>query len=216
MTVGRRRVRVDRVGRRTGGPRHLRWAGSIPVLAAALLLSGCVVGVGGGGLPPAPAAGEPTAACGAGGRVVPLRVVQADGATLALVEVGLQGQGPFLFALDTGASSSVVDRQLGDRLGLPRSGRTRQVTGVIGEQSVPLARVESWRLGDVELGPVEAALVDLPSPQEGRGLQGLIGSDVLSRFGCVVVDYSGQQLELPAAGAGPPTGATPSAPAGAG
>ncbi len=84
---------------------------------------------------------------------MPLRVLQVGGSTLALVEVSLQGQGPYLFALDTGASSSVVDLQLGDELGLPRSGRSRQVTGVIGGQSVPLADVGSWRLGEVELGP---------------------------------------------------------------
>jgi hypothetical protein len=77
------------------------------------------------------------------------------------------------------------------------------VTGVIGEQTVPLAEVASWRLGDVELAPARVALVDLPGPDQGPGLVGLLGSDVLSRFGCVVVDYANQQLELP-----PATGAT--------
>ena len=59
------------------------------------------------------------------------------------------------------------------------------------------------RLGAVELGPTRVALVDLPEPRHGPGIEGLLGSDVLSRFGCVVVDYANQQLELP-----PATGTT--------
>ncbi|HWM03032.1 MAG TPA: hypothetical protein VNP92_11940 [Actinophytocola sp.] len=45
--------------------------------------------------------------------------------------------------------------------------------------------------------------MDLPEPRHGPGIEGLLGSDVLSRFGCVVVDYANQQLELP-----PATGTT--------
>jgi hypothetical protein len=172
----------------------------LAVLATVLSLSGCVIT---SGFPSGPSTGDPSAACGPGGQLVPLRVVQTGEATLALVEVSLQGQGPFLFALDTGASSSVVDLDVATRLGLPRSGTTRDVTGVIGEQTVPLAEVASWRLGDVELGPTRVALVDLPEARHGPGLEGLLGSDVLSRFGCVVVDYANRQLELP-----PATGTT--------
>jgi hypothetical protein len=172
----------------------------LAALATVLSLSGCVIT---SGLPANPSTGDPSAACGAGGQLVPLRVVQAGESTLPLVEVSVQGQGPFLFALDTGASSSVVDLDVATRIGLPRSGTTRDVTGVIGEQTVPLAEVASWRLGDVELAPARVALVDLPGPDQGPGLVGLLGSDVLSRFGCVVVDYANQQLELP-----PATGAT--------
>ena len=40
-----------------------------------------------------PPDGAPSTACGAGGQLVPLRVVEADGSTLALVEVSLQGRG---------------------------------------------------------------------------------------------------------------------------
>ncbi|MFR9805484.1 aspartyl protease family protein [Pseudonocardia sp. RS010] len=62
------------------------------------------------------------------------------GSTLALTEMRLQGQGPFLFALDTGASSSVVDVDVADRIGLARTGSTRTVTGVVGQGDVALAR----------------------------------------------------------------------------
>lgn len=174
------------------------------VLIAALALGGCAVDVRGvppGSAPaaaPAAPAGAPSSACGAGGRTVPLQVAHPGGSTLPLVEVTLHGQGPFLFALDTGAASSVVDTRLADRLGLVRSGTSRPVTGAVGAQDAPLARVESWRLGDVELNADEVVLIDLPGSQGGANPQGLIGSDVLSGFGCIAVNYTGRQLELPA------------------
>jgi hypothetical protein len=115
--------------------------------------------------------------------------------------VTLHGQGPFLFALDTGAASSVVDRRLADRLGLTRSGTSRPVAGAVAEQNAPLARVDSWRLADVELDPDEVVLLDLPGAQPDAStpaVQGLIGSDVLSGFGCIAVNYTDRQLELPA------------------
>ncbi len=40
-------------------------------------------------------------------------------------------------------------------------------------------------------------MLDLPSPPHGQGLQGLPGSNVLSGFDYVVVDYDDQRLGLP-------------------
>jgi predicted aspartyl protease len=109
------------------------------------------------------------------------------------------GVGPVAFALDTGASNTVVDLQVADQLGLERTGRRQQVTGVVGQQVVEIARVDRWQLGDVPLDPGDVAVLDLPDPEQGRGLQGLIGSDVLSRFDYVVVDYDDRRLGLPPA-----------------
>lgn len=63
------------------------------------------------------------------------------GRTLALVEVFLQRQGPFLFALDTGASSSDVDVDVAARLALPRAGSARPAR-VRRAQPVRLRRLE--------------------------------------------------------------------------
>lgn len=158
-------------------------------------LGGCVVGVSGPEpRPPAPAPAPP-------GpdelRTVPLRVLEAGDSTIAFVPVMIGGQGPFLFALDTGASNTVVDVEVADQVGLERTGEQRDVTGVVGQQSVPLARVEQWQLGDVGLPATDIALLDLPNPPQGQGLQGLLGSDVLSGFDYVVVDYDDQRLGLP-------------------
>ena len=62
---------------------------------------------------PAPArSGETT------GRHIPLRVVAGR---LLIVPVRIDGTGPYPFLLDTGATRSLVDEALADRLRLPRS-----------------------------------------------------------------------------------------------
>ncbi|WP_300014051.1 retropepsin-like aspartic protease [Pseudonocardia sp.] len=163
-----------------------------PFLLALLLpfLAACVVTTSGA---PPEAAQTPD---DLGSGEVPLRVLDAGESTLALVPVMFAGRGPYLFALDTGASNTVVDTSVADEIGLERTGERREVSGVVGRQSVEIARVEQWSLGPVELGPGEVALLDLPAPEQGEGLQGLLGSDVLSGSGAVTVDYEAGVLRL--------------------
>jgi predicted aspartyl protease len=171
----------------------------LPILLVVILpaLAGCVVGLSS----PEPRPPAPVPAPPAPGelRTVLLRVLEAGDSTIAFIPVTIGGQGPFLFALDTGASNTVVDVQVADQVGLVRTGEQREVSGVVGQQTVPLARVEQWQIGDVGLPTTDIALLDLPSPPQGQGLQGLLGSDVLSGFDYVVVDYDDQRLGLPPA-----------------
>ncbi|ELS50859.1 hypothetical protein STVIR_8167 [Streptomyces viridochromogenes Tue57] len=132
-------------------------------------------------------------------REVPLRVVEQGDRTLAFVPVSISGEGPFMFALDTGASASVVDADVADRVDLERTGERRSVSGVLGTGLVPVARVEQWRVGDVRLDPGEVTVIDLGPPRGGGGIQGLLGSDVLSDFGSITVDYEDGVLRIPAA-----------------
>ncbi|MFE3637520.1 aspartyl protease family protein [Streptomyces sp. NPDC059168] len=175
----------------TSGARHRRRPrGLLAALAVASLLAGCVV-VGDRGDPGA-ARTSPGAA-----HEVPLRVVEQGGRTLAFVPVSVEGQGPFSFALDTGASTSVVDDDVADRVGLDRTGERRSVSGILGTDEVPVARVDRWRVGDVRLEPGEVTVIDLGPHRQG-GLQGLLGSDVLSDFGSIGVDYDDGVLTVPA------------------
>ncbi|WP_338900095.1 retropepsin-like aspartic protease [Streptomyces sp. TG1A-60] len=132
-------------------------------------------------------------------REVPLRVVEQGGQTLAFVPVNMEGEGPFMFALDTGASVSVVDEDVADRVGLERTGERRSVSGILGTGQVPVARVERWAVGDVRIDPGEVTVIDLGPPRGGGGIQGLLGSDVLSDFGSITVDYDDGVLSVPAA-----------------
>jgi hypothetical protein len=143
-------------------------------------------------------------------RTVPLRIARnRSGGVLVFAPVYINQQGPFYFALDTGASHTVVDEQLANRLGLKETGLTGNVQGIAGAATARTVRIESWRLDQVDLSPRAAVRIDLPEPA-GRdpfsilsgaeplqeGPQGLIGSDLLSSFGTIAIDYEAAQLKL--------------------
>ncbi|GAB2746440.1 aspartyl protease family protein [Streptomyces bullii] len=138
--------------------------------------------------------GEPGPATAA--REVPLTVIERDGQTMVLAPVSIGGAGPFMFVLDTGASVSAVDDDLARQLDLPRTGERQPISGVVGQDTVPVVAIGGWELGDVRLDPADATVVDLDALRGGRPLQGLLGSDVLGDFGRITVDYEEEVLLL--------------------
>lgn len=173
------------------GLRHRPVSRLVAAPVAALLLTGCVLNED---------RDDPDRTQTSPGAVreVPLRVVEQGDRTLAFVPVSISGEGPFMFALDTGASASVVDEDVADRVGLERTGERRSVSGILGSGQVPVAQVHQWELGDVRLDPGEVTVIDLGPPRGGGGIQGLLGSDVLSDFGSIAVDYEDEVLRVPA------------------
>ncbi len=128
---------------------------------------------------------------------VPLTIVSGPGGTvLALVPVYINGQGPFGFALDTGASMTVVDNSVVQQLNLPIVGSAGEATGVGGMVTAQLVRVDNWRVGNVNLPPQTIATVNLPGSNTQRGLKGLLGSDILSQYGEISVNYDRKVLTL--------------------
>lgn len=127
---------------------------------------------------------------------VPLQIAEGErGAVLPLVPVYIQDQGPFVFVLDTGASSSSIHQDLMDQLMLEEVDEV-EVVGVTGREDVVLARVEQWSAGDVQLPSTTVTVIDMPQPEDGTGIQGLLGSDVLSQFGSITIDYDAAELIL--------------------
>ncbi|HYW25709.1 MAG TPA: retropepsin-like aspartic protease [Terriglobales bacterium] len=117
------------------------------------------------------------------------RVVDgAGGARLLVVPVYISSQGPYDFALDTGAARSIVDSRVASRLRLPTSGTEQTITGVSGTSEAARVRVTSWRVDTVALP--DATILSLRLPSGGSPeLSGLLGSDMLSRFRTVTIDY---------------------------
>ncbi|MBR8638851.1 retropepsin-like domain-containing protein [Streptomyces tuirus] len=181
-----------RDGRAPGGSRRRRRRRLLAALVTPLLFlsAGCVV------VEDRDDTGETRTSPGVV-REVPLRVVEQGGRTLAFVPVSFEDRGPYMFALDTGASTSVVDEDVADRIGLERTGERRTVSGILGTGEVPVARVDHWEVGELPLPAGEVTVIDLGPPRGGGGIEGLLGSDVLSDFGSITVDYDDGVLRIP-------------------
>ena len=71
-----------------------------------------------------------------------------------------------------------------------------RVAGIASVSNVAALRVRDWRIGDVRLPATTVVEANLPFGNADGGVQGLIGSDMLSRFDVVTIDYQHEQLRL--------------------
>lgn len=128
---------------------------------------------------------------------VPLDIVEGpEGTILAFVPVEIHGTGPYAFALDTGASSSVVASEIAEELDLEVVGSQQGVEGVTGSAEAVQVQISDWEMGTFDLGARPVISLELGRGPRGGGLEGLLGSDVLSQFGAVTVDYDAGILRL--------------------
>jgi predicted aspartyl protease len=99
------------------------------------------------------------------------------------------------FILDTGASKSVIDRKVADRLGLPR--RAGAVLNF--ERRIPVGWTD---IPELQVGPLRAEgvrlmVVDLAKYFEfGKHADGIIGLDLLSRSNKFTIDYRRRVVSL--------------------
>ncbi len=124
---------------------------------------------------------------------MPLKVITSSTAAVAIVRVRINGSAALPFLVDTGASRSVLARSVARRLGISTSGSQR-VQGVACSARAQGAVVSRWSVGNVQL-PAERVEV-VPLAVGGGQLAGLIGSDVLSKFGAIAINYASARLEL--------------------
>ncbi|NGO08881.1 clan AA aspartic protease [Streptomyces sp. HC44] len=173
--------------------------GAVALCLTAALLAGCAeISTDGSGKSGASGeSGSSPSRSAEAAREVPLTVVEGGGQRMVFVRVSILGEGPFTFALDTGASSSAVDDDVVRRLDLARTGERQLISGVTGTDTVPVVEVPRWSAGDVRLDPAEATVIDLGGLAGGRNIHGLLGSDVLGDFGWITVDYEDETLRFP-------------------
>jgi hypothetical protein len=147
----------------------------------------------------------PSTAAGCGGATttpggatsVPITVSTVAGQVAESLNVCLDGQGPYPFVLDSGAGQSTIDARLARRLHLASAGPASQFAGVGCTGTARPVSSGSWSLDGVALAPQQLTAATLPQVG-GRGEPvGLLGSDVLSRFGAVRIDFAAGQLVLP-------------------
>ena len=99
-----------------------------------------------------------------------------------VVDVNVNGDGPFDFALDTGASISVIHDGLRKQLALqPDPGRTVIIHGAVTSGRFPLLSVDRIAVG--REGWVNPRVASMPGKTPaGRGIDGILGVDFLQRY----------------------------------
>jgi hypothetical protein len=114
------------------------------------------------------------------------------------IEGTLNGRHGGTFLIDTGASNSMLRKGFVDEHGLTSKGRDIEISiiGAGGEERARLARFDSITIGGFTMrDPVFA----LSTAERGigafKGISGIIGNDILSRF-TVTLDYRRQKICL--------------------
>src|SRR5512139_2882448 len=107
--------------------------------------------------------------------VVYVERTQPDRIGRILAPVYVNGQGPFKFIVDTGASRSVIAPHVAQALGLtPDTSRPVQLRGITGTANVPSILVEKLQAGDLK---VERQRMPVIVPSVMADADGILGVD---------------------------------------
>jgi hypothetical protein len=177
----------------------------VVTVAAALILTGCdsphkaavhVEPEVNFALPPASAGCGGAVALAGGAARLPITVSSVQGQVAELINVCIDGSGPYPFVIDSGAGESIIDARLAARLHLARVGSPTQFDGVGCTGTSRPVSVATWSAAGTPLAAQTLTAATLPDFGT-KGLPvGLLGSDVLSRFGAVRIDFAARTLTL--------------------
>ena len=119
----------------------------------------------------------------------------ADDGGLLLIPVTVNGQGPFLFVLDTGTTRTMLDRGLADRLQLQSEGhRPGQGTG--GIIDAHLTTLRGVDVGEAHRDSLEAGILDWGAlHQHVPDSVGSLGVDFLRKY-TMTIDYARSAVTL--------------------
>ncbi len=124
---------------------------------------------------------------------VNLLVVKRNGAAIVVAPLVIHGR-TYQFVVDTGATVTVIDQTYATQLGLTKTKAAPiPVTGVTGSGTAYLATINDWQIGKAK---IPTSTITVSTINLGPGLVGLLGSDVLSTFGKITIDYSAQKASL--------------------
>jgi len=115
---------------------------------------------------------------------------QEDRSRRMTVDVMVNGQGPFRFAVDTGADRTAISASLAARLKLP-PGPGAVLHGMAGVDRVETAVISELRVGSNVTTEINAPVL----PDGPLGVQGLLGIDALDGQK-VVMDFADRELRI--------------------
>ena len=122
----------------------------------------------------------------------PMIIVNHHGEVRARIRVALGAGLPRGWIVDTGSSVSSVDSSLAKEADLRPTGNRRKLLNFCTLASLPEFASSSWTLSGRSIEPRPFVVQTLASV----GAAGLFGSDVMSRYGSVVLDWAGGRLLL--------------------
>jgi hypothetical protein len=129
------------------------------------------------------------------GTSVPLTVSPEVGDVSLNVAVRFAGGARRSFVVDTGSSQSVVSSSVARKASLSGTELAQRQATVCSVITVPLVHSGSGSIPGVVLHPQLLGSTNFGAIASG-GLDGLLGSDQLLRYGWVVLDYTGGRLVL--------------------
>ncbi|HEX9961554.1 MAG TPA: retropepsin-like aspartic protease [Pyrinomonadaceae bacterium] len=113
------------------------------------------------------------------------------------VEVTVNGKGPFLFAVDTGAQGKArVDISLMKRLDMKAVGQRRAGDGS-GQNArmLDVVKIDSLKIGELEFRDVEAVTRDYNSSPNLTKIDGVIGFNLLAEY-LLTLDFPAKQIRI--------------------
>lgn len=113
-----------------------------------------------------------------------------------IVQVKINGQGPYDFVLDTGATFSCLDNELAEQLKLPEwKGSFGTVVVGPDEGGMKLLKIGTLEVGDAKASGLTACSIDLDRMAPGLGIKGLVGLNFLKSYR-VTIDFAKKSLRL--------------------
>ena len=116
-----------------------------------------------------------------------------------IVPVFVNERGPYDFLLDTGSSSSALDRQLGQELQL-ETGKGERIRTLVREKPIAAGATAAVNLGPISVGHLRLLVRDLDGLHKlDPGIRGVLGQDALGQAD-YLIDYKRDVLNFDTAG----------------
>lgn len=127
---------------------------------------------------------------------IPMRLA-SPAKPLLLVDVHVNGRGPFQFAIDTGTSTTAIAPELAQQLDMQGAPMGPLTTG--GAQlQITAGRLQSFQVGATQVDDLVVVVADffaMLSQAVGAKLDGIVGYNFLRSFR-VVIDYPSEKFRL--------------------
>jgi Aspartyl protease len=179
------------------------------VLTVGVVLAGCSSGGTGSEAPHPTPHVSTTTSCNhlprsqAAVESVPMTISTVMGGMLATVGVCLGKSGPYPFVVDTGSTRSIIDTAFAASRNLKGAG-TVALGGSGCATTGKLVKVPALHVSDVAIAAQDMVSAPL-NDWSGQSVDGVLGSDVLGRFGAVKLDLPKEMLTLAGAEGPAPT-----------